>query len=98
MKYRKKPVEIEAFELTTSFLNFPEWANEALTGKVIISVNMGKFYNPQAESFILIKTLEGLMKASLGDFIIKGVTGEIYSCKPDIFRMTYEEVIDENCS
>jgi hypothetical protein len=41
----------------------------------------------------LIETLEGSMKASPGDWIIKGVEGEMYPCKPSIFRQTYEEVI-----
>jgi hypothetical protein len=43
---------------------------------------------------VLINTLEGNMKASVGDFIIKGVQGELYPCKPDIFEKTYEEVWD----
>lgn len=42
----------------------------------------------------LIETLEGTMKASPGDWIIIGVKGEVYPCKPDIFEMTYEEVVD----
>jgi len=40
-----------------------------------------------------IKTLEGEMTASIGDFVIKGVNGEFYPCKPDIFKKTYEEVV-----
>ena len=44
---------------------------------------------------ILINTLEGNMKASIGDFIIKGVQGEFYPCKPDIFEKTYEKVAQE---
>jgi hypothetical protein len=42
--------------------------------------------------YIQIQTLEGVMEASVGDWIIKGVKGEFYPCKPDIFKMTYEEV------
>ena len=44
------------------------------------------------QSYIEIETLEGLMKASFGDYIIKGIKGEFYPCKPDIFQATYEEV------
>jgi hypothetical protein len=46
----------------------------------------------QTETELQIETLEGTMTASPGDFIIKGVKGEIYPCKPDIFWLTYEEV------
>ena len=45
--------------------------------------------------YLKIETLEGIMKASVGDYIIKGVNGEFYPCKPDIFEKTYERVIDE---
>ena len=80
-KYRKKPVEIEARQLTDAIASnreIAEWCG--------------------AESWTFdsttlhIKTLEGIMKASPGDFIIKGVQGEFYPCKPDIFEQTYELV------
>ena len=77
MKYRKKPVVIEAIEFTVS--NFEQ---------------IRKFTNNQAHSFIddtcIIPTLEGQHIASLGDFIIRGVQGEYYPCKPHIFLETYE--------
>jgi hypothetical protein len=92
MKYIKKQVVIEAFKLRVRQLNWPGWALNALTNNTIIAHNTGKFHNPTEESFLIIKTLEGDHKANLGDFIIKGVKGEIYSCKPDIFEMTYERV------
>lgn len=63
MKYRKKPVVIEAIQ----FIDNP---------------------------YMYIETLEGTMKASVGDYIIKGVNGEFYPCKPDIFEKTYEEVAE----
>jgi hypothetical protein len=44
----------------------------------------------------MIKTLEGLMMASKGDFIIRGIKGEYYPCKPDIFHLTYDEVFETN--
>jgi len=92
MKYRKKPVVIEAFQLEVRQLNWPQWAQDALTENVIIAHNTGKFANPSEETYLTIKTLEGDHKASLGDYIIRGVKGEIYPCKPDIFEMTYEGV------
>jgi hypothetical protein len=79
MKYRKKPVVIEAIQLT--FFNI-EKVEEFVGG------DMGK--NEKGET--VIATLEGAMICSLGDFIIKGVNGEFYPCKPDIFEKTYEKV------
>ena len=52
----------------------------------------GKDFICFVENKILIKTLEGQYRASLGDYIIKGVKGEVYPCKPDIFETTYQEV------
>lgn len=83
MKYRKKPVVIDAWQFT----------NE----------NKDRVYHDVRENgcnaypafrdmkpVLLIQTLEGEMTASIGDFIIKGVNGEFYPCKPDIFEKTYE--------
>lgn len=75
--YRKKPVIIEAIQYTGD--NMAEIEMFVPTGKY----GKGCFY---------ISTLEGEMKASPGDFIIKGISGEFYPCKPDIFEMTYEKV------
>jgi len=77
-KFRKKPVVIEAFRL--AFDNVPDWFMDKVT------TNECVIYPQYAE----IKTLEGTMRADAGDFIIKGVKGEIYPCKPDIFAATYE--------
>jgi hypothetical protein len=90
-KYRKKPVVIEAFQLT------PELALAALerTCKPPFGLNVCGSWNGNDktlhDAYIGIETLEGNMKASLGDYIIKGVKGELYPCKPDIFAATYEE-------
>ena len=80
-KYRKKPVVIEAIEYTTpqSVLEIIEM-NGSSTG--IINSDYG----------LHIDTLEGTMRADKGDYIIKGVNGELYPCKPDIFEKTYEAV------
>lgn len=86
MKYRKKPVVIEALCL------IPENKKAILAWSskrrpiVIVSNDGGIKY---AE----ITTLEGVHKASPGDWIIRGVKGECYPCKPDIFEMTYEPVV-----
>ena len=90
-KYRKKPVVIEAFQLT------PELALAALekTIRLPFGLTACGSWNQNTktlhDAYITIKTLEGNMKASLGDYIIKGVKGELYPCKPDIFAATYEE-------
>lgn len=84
MKYRKKPVVVEAFRWTGDYSrpDNPDWINEALKdGDVEI-----------IEGEMIINTLEGTMLASLGDYIIQGIKGEIYPCKPDIFEATYERV------
>lgn len=80
-KYRKKPVIIEAVQFTGN--NVDE----------ILEFAKDSFNNPST-SEIVIPTLEGNMIASIGDYIIKGVNGEFYPCKPDIFDKTYEEVVE----
>ena len=83
-KFRKKPVVIEAVQfekpLVYSYgLKIAAWCGRKFNGK-------------DARPTISIPTLEGVMTASVGDWIIKGVNGEFYPCKPDIFEATYEEV------
>jgi len=83
MKYRKKPVIIEAMQWFYSDCDSVlDWLKRE-------DVNI--YHNGD---LILIETLEGSMFISDGDFIIKGVQGEFYPCKPDIFEMTYEELED----
>jgi len=82
-KYRKIPVVIEAIQWTGK--NSEEVT--AFTGEK-------KFYHIQNDNSLVIPTLEGDHKAIIGDFIIRGVKGEYYPCKPDIFEMTYELVIE----
>lgn len=79
MKYRKKPVEIEAIKWEGALADLIEFAGAAV-------------YLNIAEATVFIRTLEGDMKITIGDYIIKGVQGEFYPCKPDIFLETYEEV------
>ena len=89
MKYIKKPVVIEAFKWTGDINQEedPLWAIQAIKIGAIWFENKGT-----KECFMVIRTLEGNMKANKGDYIIKGVKHEIYPCKPDIFEMTYELV------
>lgn len=93
MKYRKKPVVIEAIQWTGLNLEeIKEFAGESLTYDIIDDAwELGK---GRPHVFMKIKTLEGDMKVSKKDFIIKGVNGEVYPCKPDIFEKTYEEVLE----
>lgn len=90
MKYRKKPVVIEALKLNARGLVGEDWFWDAVSSNDIITHNFGKFYNDPA--WCEIKTLEGTMIARAGDYIIRGVNGEIYPCKPDIFEKTYEAI------
>lgn len=76
-KYRKKPVVIEAMQLTDG-------------NEIKVTEFMGLSEGKLTADGIEIETLEGTMKASIGDYIIKGVQGEFYPCKPDIFEQTYE--------
>jgi hypothetical protein len=80
MKYRKKPVVIEAMQ----------WTGKNFDSLTLFCNKIKSAYIPTGE--LTIETLEGNMTASVGDYIIKGVKGEFYPCKPDIFEATYEEV------
>lgn len=91
MRYRKKPVIIEAMQWTGS--NFEE-IKQFVTKDLIYDIDDATWKVGMGIPHITIKirTLEGEMLASIGDFIIKGVDGEFYPCKPDIFQKTYDEV------
>lgn len=82
MKYRKKPIVIEAVRfMIDDYL--PDWFMDNISQNNIITYSNG---------MCDIKTLEGTMRANFGDYIICGVNGELYPCKPDIFEKTYEVV------
>lgn len=93
MKYRKKPVEIEAFQYDGDLKGsdggyyVPEWAVEAFEEGVLF---YNTFEGQPHELFVI--TLEGIMHVSVNDYIIKGINDELYPCKPDIFEQTYEKV------
>ena len=88
-KYRKKPVVIKAvqfFDNAESITNISNFIGNAFLVKVD--------YKKPDKPVIPIATLEGVMTASVGDYIVKGINGEFYPCKPDIFEKTYEFVED----
>ena len=94
-QYRKKPVVVEAVQIQTveindkldvepgMFIEFPDWLKNAQN--VYVFQKRGSDW-----AHVAIKTLEGTMEAEPGDWIIRGVQGELYPCKPDIFAATYE--------
>lgn len=87
--YRKKPIEIEAIQWDGTEQHALEIASlENFEGMIDYGEKeFGKFY---------IDTLEGMMQVSSNDYVIKGVKGEFYPCKPDIFELTYEKVNETN--
>lgn len=81
MKFRKKPVVIDAQQITGDDIEaVAEWCSGDIVGMATSC--------PE----ISIHTLEGSMRGQIGDWIIRGVNGEFYPCKPDIFEKTYEKV------
>jgi len=90
MKYRKKPVIIEAVQLENNVASIKEVC-ELIGIKKNVNKNL-MIKNARINKGIYIETLEGEMKLSFNDFLIKGVKGEFYPCKPDIFEMTYETI------
>ena len=88
MKYRKKPVTVEAKQFLGTWESWDE-INYWITGAWLEEqTDVSKI----DWSVYKIQTLEGEMTASTGDYIIKGVHGEFYPCKPDIFEQTYEPI------
>lgn len=94
MRYRKKPVEVEAFQYDGNLIGadgkyyVPEWAVKAHKNQVL--------YFESTETSpceLFVKTLEGIYHVSVGDYIIRGIKGELYPCKPDIFENSYEKAI-----
>lgn len=88
MKFRKKPVVIEAmrFNGLDDYLKIVDWMKAS--GDTSALADEVRYSTPEMS----IQTLEGMMSARPGDWIIRGVQGEFYPCKPDIFEATYEAV------
>ena len=97
-KFRKKPVEIEAFQMTEARRSdnseWPEWLNKAWNydANELGAVRPRDYPNSDGTDPLIINTLEGAVTVSWNDWIIKGVIGELYPCKPEIFEATYEAV------
>ncbi|HMA78977.1 MAG TPA: hypothetical protein VKP88_07690 [Candidatus Paceibacterota bacterium] len=77
-KYTKRPIEITAMRVEKPYKRVAEWC-----GGTIITEDGRAFH------CILIETLEGKMEARVGDYVIRGIEGEFYPCRPDIFERTY---------
>ena len=86
MRFRKRPVEVDA--LCWRGMNHSE-VRDFLGDDY---VGLSSKFNPRGKSKVMIRTLEGTIYADVGDWIIRGVQGEHYPCKPDIFEQTYEVV------
>lgn len=90
-KFKKKPVEIEALQWSGDVIDFDYvyyWMDEDPN----LKMEYNNEYGNAQDVLLMIHTLEGTMVAQPKDWIIKGVKGEFYPCKPDIFEATYEEV------
>lgn len=87
MKYKKKPVVVEAFKWTGDIeqLEDPEWIVEAIKNKDAWFINQGT-----ENVKMVIDTLIGDMTANKGDYIVNSMSGVIHPCKPDVFEKTYE--------
>lgn len=95
-RFKKMPVEIEAMQVPDTnarddeFLAFTEWLDRQDPGD--------REVDDKCDGSLAIFTLEGTMRADPGDWIIVGVKGELYPCKPDIFVQTYEPVVGQGYS
>lgn len=85
--YKKKPVTLSAFQL--GYQDIPLWFQGAIKDNLVSNIDA---FLENANETIKIKTLEGVMVAKKGDWIIRGVKGEIYPCKDEIFKETYDFV------
>jgi hypothetical protein len=101
-RYRKKPVVIEAFQMTferrQDNSQWPEWLNRAwnMEPHEVGSLSPEDYPRSSGMDRLVIHTLEGRMMVGWGDYIIKGVADELYPCREDIFQNTYEKVEDGN--
>lgn len=99
-KFVKRPIEIEAIRFLETSRIKRKFGESVEYNTSDIALFMGKTLHvrtvpsksPEGRTFVVIPTLEGDMEANVGDWIIKGINGEFYPCKPDIFEKTYEEV------
>lgn len=92
MKYRKKPLVIDAFQMTRErhdiTTDWPLWLHTAQRNGLVLSV----YRDGDGSKDFEVKTPEGILAVSENDWIIRGVKGELYPCKPDVFTASYEPV------
>jgi len=97
MKFRKKPVVIEAFRMGIDYI--PDWFMDKVSSSEIelLSPTDGLHgpFEHMNDTYCKITTLEGIMTGDHGDYIIQGINGEVYPCKPDIFAKTYDTVEED---
>jgi hypothetical protein len=99
-KFRKKPIIIDAFQMTrthrVNFTNWPGWLMDASwrSENPMVSLTAEPGEPLREIDKLMITTLEGILLVEWDDWIIKGIKGELYPCKPDIFAATYEEVLE----
>jgi hypothetical protein len=93
--YRKKPVEVEAVRLMNTEESILKVVSFLGYGSIVEGEEVRLILEMvRANEGISIATLEGTMKADFGDYVIRGIQGEFYPCKPNIFEATYEKVSD----
>lgn len=102
-RYRKKPVEVDAFQMTFERRwdnsDWPEWLDRAWyrwerMGGLRPGPDIPVGRNHPLNNILILETLEGPVQVRVNDWIVKGIEGELYSRKPDIFELTYEKVLD----
>ena len=94
--YKKRPIIIEAFQMTEKQRmqnsEWPEWLHKAWNKKPYETGSVYPTDYPKGNDKLKINTLEGPLLIEWNDYIIQGIKGELYPCKPDIFEASYEEV------
>ena len=97
-RFKKKPIVIEAFQMTpesrVSNRHWPEWLNRAWNFDRGEPGSVFPTEEGIGNGTVSIGTLEGEMRVDMGDWIIKGVQGELYPCKPEIFAATYDSMTE----
>jgi hypothetical protein len=97
--FKKRPIPIEAFQMTfarrSDNSEWPSWLNEAWNKEMPSEGSVWPYDYPDSEGNdkLCIGTLEGAHVVEWNDWIIQGIKGELYACKPDIFELSYEEII-----
>lgn len=91
MRARKKPIVVDVWKIEDPYFKdreiLPVWVAKAFK----VDIHFFKISSMQA-GYLLVRTLEGNMRGEIGDYLIKGVAGELYTCKKEIFEKTYEVV------